>query len=64
MTKHIPKKKKMHKVTKQPITTKCPKTIQPNYYLLVASVNSSMTDQPVYSYNTQQTQKRMCGKYK
>ena len=54
----------MLKVTKQPITTKCPKTIQPNYYLLVASVNSSMTDQPVYSYNTQQTQKRMCGKYK
>ena len=33
----------MLKVTKQPITIKYPKTIQPNYYLSIASVDSNMT---------------------
>ena len=44
-----------------PITTK----IQPNYYLSVASVDSSMIGSTyVFPEKTQQIHKRMCGKYK
>ena len=66
MTKHK-FKQNAQSLQKWPITKMLPITtkIQPNYYLSVASVDSSMIGSTyVFPEKTQQIHKRMCGKYK
>ena len=44
--------------------TNSPNTIQPNYYLSVASVDSSTTESTcIFPETLNKTHKRMCGKY-
>ena len=51
-----------HKMLK---VTNSPNTIQPNYYLSVASVDSNTTESTcIFLETLNKTQKRMCGKNK